>query len=162
MRMPYSSACRVSSQNAVARQQARIGQTMLELVAATIIIAIALVPTLKFSRKSLESLERVEQSERCHIFCVSKLEETLAQTSFAWSTANLSGDFSISGWGQYRFQVTRGDSASVGGIPDSLAVVSARVWFDANSNGNFEADEVNCQIETKLAKIQTLQDGTTK
>jgi hypothetical protein len=130
---------------------------MLELVAATIVISVALVPALKYSRSSIEDLERIERGEQCHLLCVSKLEEVMAQASNVWSLAAQSGDFTTLGWSQFRYQVSFSDLPSDGGISDSLMVIRVRVWFDENRNGTLDAAESNSRLDTKLAKLLTLQ-----
>lgn len=133
----------------------RRGQTMLELVAATIIISTALVPALRLTRDGVSQLDRLEQAERCHLLCVSKLEETLALTEGNWSMSNTSGHFGSAGWSSHRFTATRTDAASSGGIPNSLCVVQVVVWSDGNGNGSPDSDEVQCTLTSKLAKLQS-------
>lgn len=134
------------------------GQTLLELVAATIIISTAMVPTLRLTRNSLQTLDRVEQAERCHFFCVSTIEESMMLTSANWQMQPRMGDFSSMGWPNYRFQVTISDSPTEGGMPDALAVINTLVWFDENGSGSAEADEVHCRLQTKLAKLQSYEN----
>jgi len=148
--------------NNVARSDARrfaknAGQSMLELVAATIIISTAMVPTLRLTRNSLQTLERIEQSERCHFFCVSTMEEAMILTSGHWEIQPRNGDFSSVGWPNYRYQVTLSDSPAEGGITDALAVITALVWYDENGSGSPESDEVHCRLQTKLAKLQSYE-----
>lgn len=149
--MELRTGMRYSSRRSVAHH----GQTMLELVAATIIISTALVPALRLTRDGVSQLDRLEQSERCHLLCVSKLEETLALTASSWSMSNLSGNFGSAGWPSHRFTVTRTDSAGSGGIPNSLSVVQVIVWSDSNGNGSLDSDEVQCSLTSKLAKLQS-------
>lgn len=146
---------RVSMRRRSSQNFHKLGQTMLELVAATVVIATALVPALRLTRNSLQSLERIEQSERCHFLCVSTLEESMVMASANWAAQPRFGDFSRAGWPEYLYQVTMSDSESEGGIPGSLAVIRVLVWYDANGSGTAEADEVYCQLETKLANLQS-------
>jgi hypothetical protein len=129
---------------------------MLELVAATVIISVAMVPTLRLTRNNLQSLERVEQSEQCHLLCVSKMEETMAQTSGTWSLGTQQGNFAASGWPQYRYTAQSTDQPGSGGRTDSLAVLTVTVWHDQNANGAADGNEVVCRLDSKLARLQAL------
>lgn len=133
----------------------RWGQTMLELVAATIIISTALVPALRLTRDGVSQLDRLEQAERCHLLCVSKLEETLAQTAGNWNMGTASGHFGSAGWSTHRFSVTRTDTQASGGIPNALCVVRVVVWSDNNGNGGLDNDEVHCELTSKLARLRS-------
>ena len=145
----------MNSPNAIRRRASgiRFGQTMLELVAASMVISIALIPALKFTRSSLRNMERLEQQEFITLLSVSKLEESLALTAGSWDLTSLSGDFSSSGHPNIHYQVSRSDSVTEGGTPGKLAVLRVTVWQDEDGGGDVDADEPQSTISTKLAKV---------
>lgn len=138
------------------RKQSRLrrtGQSMLELVAATTIIAITLVPALRLTRDGIVKMEQLERSEVRVALCSSKLEEELARTAASWNLTDVTGDFASEGRSELLFRVTKSDAVADGGSPDSLAVIQVTVWHDEDGGGDLDGDESRTLVATKLAKI---------
>lgn len=133
------------------RQQRR-GQTMLELVVASSIIALALVPALRLMRDSLKVGRDLENATLMSTLCASQLEEHLARTAANWSTATDAGNFSAQGYPELRFQVIRSDNVADGGITGALMSITAIVWHDQDGNGNWSANEPRVIFASKLAR----------
>jgi hypothetical protein len=131
----------------------RPGQTLLELVAATTILALTLVPTLRMMRDSLRVARDTEQANQVATLAASKLEEQLALTAASWSTATIAGDFATEGFPQVRFQVVRSDNPGDGGTPGSLMAITSTVWCDHSTNGQWDPGEPRSVFATKLARI---------
>ncbi|MGE3775594.1 MAG: hypothetical protein AB7F89_00290 [Pirellulaceae bacterium] len=131
----------------------RRGQTLLELVAATTILAMTLVPTLRMMRDALRVARDTEQANLAATLAASKLEEQLIQTAANWSTGTVTGDFSADGYAQVRFVVVRSDDGADGGIPGSLMTLSSTVWVDRDGNGAWSAGEPRAVFGTKVAHI---------
>ena len=126
---------------------------MLELVAASTIIALALVPALGFTRRSLANLTELERHEQLISLCTTILEEELARTAGSWDLTTRSGDFSSIGRPEIRFSSFKSDAIADGGMPNSLAVVQVTVWYDEDSGNDIDGDEPQTQLATKLAKV---------
>lgn len=126
---------------------------MLELVAATTIISIALVPALKLTRSSVLNIATLERAELTVSFAVSKLEEEMASTAVSWNLSSQSGDFADVGQPTIRFMVNKSDEASSGGEPNRLAVIEVTVWVDSDSGGDLDINEQQTKMSTKLAKV---------
>lgn len=126
---------------------------MLELVAATTIIALALVPALKLTRDSLMSMEALERNEIAANLCASMLEEELARTASSWSLSGRQGNFSAVGRPELKFMVTKSDAFADGGVPNSLAVIEVVVWYDADAGNDPDADEPQTRFSSKLARV---------
>jgi type II secretory pathway pseudopilin PulG len=134
----------------------RSAQTMLELIAATTIIAIALVPALKATRSSLMNLEHLERNEQLVALCTSMLEREMAATAASWDLSARSGVAPAS-IPDVRFLVNKSDEASAGGIPGELAVVDVIVWHDTDRGGDLDSDEPRSRLSTKLAKVTSYE-----
>jgi type II secretory pathway pseudopilin PulG len=130
----------------------RRGQSLLELVAAGVIVATALTPALRLMRDSLKINRDLEATNLLTTLCVSKLEEVMSQTAGTWATTDLTGDYTTLGYSNVRFSVTRRDGLSDGGIPNRLVALQTMVWDDANNNGLYDTSEKRVQYETKLSK----------
>ncbi len=135
----------------------RRGQTLLELVAATTILTIALVPALKMIRSAIRVGRHTETANLMTTFCVSKLEEQLMRTAATWNPSTVTGDFSAEGYAYIRFQVVMSDDAADGGIANQLMAITSTVWEDLNADGDLDAGEPNVIFASKQARNVSYQ-----
>lgn len=135
----------------------RRGVSLLELVAATTIIAMTLVPALGMMRDSLRIGREIETATLMATLCVDKVEEYLTKTSANWQNSNLTGDFAAIGFPQLKYEIARSDSSLDGGIPDSLMALEATVWDDTNDNDSWEDGEHRVNFAAKLAKVTSYE-----
>jgi hypothetical protein len=140
------------------RSVRRTGQSLLEVIAASTIIAAALVPALRMMRDSLRISRDLETAELMTTLCVSKLEEVMAQTSATWELGNLAGDYAAQGRNDVRFLVIRSDEVAAGGLKDELMAVSVTVWHDKNGNSGKDAGEPGITFGTKISRLLGYQD----
>jgi Tfp pilus assembly protein PilV len=136
----------------------RRGHTLLEVVLAGTIIAIALVSALRLMRDGLRTSRQTEIRELLTTFGASKLEEHLALVSADWQTGNDAGDFAAEGYPDLRFRVGRSDSAGDGGISDQLMAVTAEVWHDLDGDSAPDGNEPAVVFSSKVAKLASYQD----
>lgn len=130
----------------------RRAQTLLELVAATTIIAMTLVPTLRMMRDSLRVGRSTELSNNLATLAASKLEEHLLLTSGTWSPTTVTGSFAAEGYATVKFRVVRSDSAVDGGSTGVLMSITATVWEDTDNDNNLDASEIRSVFASKLAR----------
>ncbi len=135
----------------------RRGQTLLELVAASTILTIALVPALKMMRDTIRVGRTTETANLMTTFCASKLEEQLMSTAAVWNPSTVSGDFSAEGYANIRFRVIMSDAAVDGGIANRLMATVSTVWNDLNADGGFDAGEPNVVLASKQARNVSYQ-----
>jgi hypothetical protein len=152
--LPASDAMR--NHNATLADHGR-GHTLLEVIIASTLMAIALVPALRLMRDGLRIGRELENRELLTTFCTSKLEEHLALVSAVWQTGNYNGDFLSEGYSDLRFAVTRSDSIGNGGISDQLMAVVATTWNDLNGNGSLDVDEPVVVLGSKVSKSASYQ-----
>ena len=134
------------------------GHTLLELVAASVLLAVALVPALGLIRDSVEVSRQMDTRNLLTTFCVSKLEQHLALTSAAWDTTTVTGTLAAEGYANLRFRVDRSDAALDGGIPDRLMAITVTVWDDADGNAALDSGERSTTFGSKTAKLATYED----
>ena len=130
----------------------RQGNTLLELIGATTIVVIALVPALNLMRDSIRVVGELETANVLATLCGSKLEEHLLASAANWSGGTFSGDFAAEGYPQLRFEVTRSDAADDGGVPDSLLSITVVTWDDRVGNGTWDTGEPRTSFASKLAR----------
>ena len=132
----------------------RRGQSLLEVIAASTIIATALVPALRMMRDSLEVSRGVEEADLMSTLCVDKLEEHLNKVAGTWDKTTASGNYAaLEGRSYLKFQVTKSDAVVDGGITDRLMAITAVVWNDANGNGSLDTNEKKVTFATKVSKF---------
>lgn len=141
-----------------AYRPARKGQSLLELIAATTIIATALVPALRMMRDSLRVSRDIETAGMMTSLCVSKLEQEIARSAATWELQPASGDFRSEGRPDLRFAVWRSDESADGGIKNALMAISVVVWHDRNGNAVLDQGEPTVRYGTKLSKTLGFQD----
>lgn len=134
--------------------KSRRGQSLLEVIAASTIIATALVPALRMMRDSLEVSRSVEEADLMSTLCVDKLEEHMSKVAGNWNKTTVSGDFAaLEGRSYLQFQVTKSDAVPDGGISDRLMAITAVVWNDVNGNGSLDGGEKKVTFGTKVSKF---------
>ncbi len=129
----------------------RSGQTLMELIVASGIILIALVPALRLTREGMKISRDIETSSLLATLCASKLEEHLALSAAVWAPATVVGNFAPM-YPRLLFQVVRTDSPIGGGIPNALLAITATVWQDTNGDNAWSAGEPRVQFSSKLSK----------
>lgn len=127
------------------------GQTLLELIAATTVLGIALVPCLRIMRDTVRIGRETEMANLMATFSASKLEEHLVLTVVNWDTTTAEGSFATEGYPQVRFRVVRSDATADGGLPGALMSITATVWQDTNSNNRWDQGEARSVFASKLA-----------
>jgi len=126
---------------------------LIELVAATTVLSIALVPALRIMRDALAVEEDLEYATAMSTLCASQLEQTLAKTAASWNTTSESGSYSSIGYSRLRYSVTKSDAPASGGLTNQLLAITATVWDDADSDAVLDTNEKAVQFSSKLAKI---------
>ena len=119
---------------------------MLEMIAATTILAIALVPALKLMRDSIRVGRQTETANILATFSMRKLEEHLARTAANWGTTTDAG--AIPNYNGLRYQVTKVDE----GVGSGLMRITSVAYEDGNGNTTYDAGERNATFVSKVAK----------
>lgn len=143
-----------SGKTATMRRQSnrRRGHTLLELVGATTIIALTLVPALRLMRDSLRVARETERANLLTTMAASKLEENLIQTAGNWNPTTVSGNFSANGYPTIKFSIVRSDNPGAGGMTDSLMALTSTVWDDLDNDNAWDVGEPRMVFASKLAR----------
>lgn len=129
------------------------GHTLLELIAASTLVSIAIVSTLSIMAQSLDLSMDVENRKLVTTLCVSKMEEHLADCTRIFTPGVFTGTFAADGYSQIRFSVVRDSTIAAGGIPNELMAVVTTVWFDNDGNGVLGSAEPSAVMRTKVANL---------
>lgn len=136
----------------------RRAHTLLELIAATSLLAVALVPALRILRDAFSQSRRIEVQQMMTTLCVSKLEEHLNRAGAAWEAGTATGDFATEGNADLRYAAVCSEDSADGGISDRLMAVRVTVWQDQNGNAGRDATEPFVVLASKIAKMKRYQD----
>lgn len=139
----------------IQRRQVRRGTTLLELVAASTVIAITLVPALRVMRDSLRISRQLEVREAMATIAMSVLEQESARVSGRWTmqTTTHRQPGRDSGYPSVVAVSTVTDSLAKGGVPGTLAVVSVTAFEDSNRTGSLDNNEPSITFATKIAGL---------
>ncbi|HZZ73523.1 MAG TPA: hypothetical protein VFE24_14820 [Pirellulales bacterium] len=131
--------------------------SLLEVVAATCLLATAIYPALQFVRDGLAISRDNETRAAVSNFCVSKLEEHLALAAANWTNGTYTGNFASEGYASLRYSVTRSDAVAAGGVVGSLMAITVTVWNDANANSLCDTGETQVTMASKISKMAVYQ-----
>ena len=138
----------------------RSGQTLLELIGATTIIAIALVPALRIMRDAMRVGRQTETSNLMATLAAGRLEEFLLLSASEWgaipqgnpwTSTTTAGDYAADGYPNLRFAVVRTDNPPEG-ISSRLLSITATVWNDLDNDNTWDAGEPRSVFASKLAR----------
>ncbi|MHC2071043.1 type IV pilus modification PilV family protein [Bremerella sp. T1] len=139
--------------------KSRGGYSLLEVVIATFLMGLAIIPAMNFMSGAIHASGELETWNQMNLLAVSKLEEQLSVAAADFTQGNESGTFTDPGLEAIRFSASRSTSATVGGIDERLMVISVTVWHDENGNTAIDASEAQVTYATKLASMTLYQDG---
>lgn len=123
----------------------------MELIVASGILVLALVPALRLTRDGIKISRQLEISGAMATLCVSKLEEQLALSAANWGAATASGTFAPD-YSMLHFHVSCSDALAAGGMPGSLLAINVTVWEDTNGDSAWNNGELRVQFASTLAK----------
>ena len=131
------------------------GQTLLELIMATSIVAATLVPALALLRDGMALSRDIDRRNLLANYGVSTLEGQLAIVAASWSTGSVAGDYAVDGHPHIRFVVGRSDALSDGGIPGRLMNIVATAYDDQDQNDVLGTAEPRVVFRSKIARLAT-------
>lgn len=125
----------------------------MEVVAASALMALALVPALEILRDGMKWSRDVDTREKLLLYGVSKLEQHTALVAASWTPSTASGDFAGDGHGDVRYDVVRSDDPSDGGLTNQLMNITVTTYLDQDGDDTFDAGEPNVVVTTKIGKF---------
>lgn len=125
------------------------GFTLVEILVAVIVLAIALTPIIVSITGALEQNTEIEKKTRTAFLAQKKLEEIKVRT-----TANFKANYSGTGTFEspnidFRYRVVYPDPFNP---LANIRSINIEVWYDQNRNGVFNAGEERTILYTKVAK----------
>jgi Tfp pilus assembly protein PilE len=126
--------------------------TFVELVAATVVLAICLVPATKYLADSMTLRRHLEQERVLVMLAIQTIEEQMAVINGGFTTTQETDTFASQGLPEMAYEIIRTDAASAGGVPGLLMAITVRVWHDENRNLLRDSNEAVVQLHAKMAR----------
>lgn len=129
--------------------------SLLEMAAATAILAATLVPALAVLRDSMAISRESATRALLTNYAVLKVEENAAIAIATWSEGTITEDFSSDGNPNIVSITSTSDDVIDGGIVDELMAVEVTVFEDLDGDTTVDNDEISISMRTKVAKLQS-------
>lgn len=139
----------------------RRGFSLLEMIAATALVAGTLVPALAVMREAMSLSRETHTRSLLSNFAVMKLEENSAIAMRNWTNVDDDGDLSAYGYSNLSFTVQRSDDPADGGITGLLMAITVNVFEDLDADLVPDAGETQVQFRTKISKLLTYENEET-
>ena len=120
------------------------GLTLTEVVVASGLLLIAMVPILKALTSAQVNSVIIEQKTRSLILAQARLEDIRARSIYSYDSSFTESDTPVDG--SYLCTVTDGGAAS------DIRQITVKVGYDLDGNGTLEALEVNVTLSTLIAR----------
>lgn len=126
------------------KSHAQAGLTLTEVVLASALLIIAMVPILKGLTSAYLGTTIIERKSRSLILAQAKLDKIKAYSIYHYSDSFTETNLTLEG--SYMCNVE--DSS----VNDNLRKVTVWVGYDINSNNILESDEIEVTLATNIAK----------
>ncbi|NNJ26267.1 type IV pilus modification PilV family protein [Alienimonas chondri] len=140
---------------------ARAGLTLLEVIAASGVIALALAPALRMTRTALMAADRLDRQERCLTAANDRIETLMARTAADWdgqvTSTPVYSTVAVDGYPGMRASELTTDSTSYGGIPGRLAAIGTLTWYDEDGDASPDADEPQALLTVAVARLSAYE-----
>lgn len=131
--------------------------SLLEVVMASTLAAVALVGALAMLRDGLQASTTIDQRQMLTNYAVSKLEEQQALVAGSWTSGTVTGDYSADGHAYVCYTATRSDAVIDGGLVDQLMHIEVTTYVDEDGDDMLDVDEKSCVFRTKVGKFATYE-----
>jgi type II secretory pathway pseudopilin PulG len=146
---------RVNVEGRVCDRSRRRAFSLVEMIAATALVAGTLAPALAVMRNAMAASREASQRNLLANYAVQALEYASGITMQTWATGMATGNFASDGYPAIRYSVSRSDAPASGGLTNRLMHVQATIFADANGNLVLDANEIAVRARTKVAKLLT-------
>jgi len=134
------------------------GFSLLEMVAASALMASILVPALAVMRDAMAKGRDLGRRNLLANYAASILEEQAAVGAAGWVNETVTGSYTADGYPDIRYSVVKSDDPADGGITSQLMHVQVTVFDDADQDTVADADELQVLFRTKIAKLESYEN----
>lgn len=127
--------------------------SLLEMMAATALVAGTLAPALAVMRDAMAISREAVQRSLVANYAVHVVESQAAAVMQNWTSATATGNFSSDGYATIKYIAVRSDLPANGGISGRLMNIQVTAYQDADADSVADALEIKCTVRTKVAKL---------
>ncbi len=120
------------------------GFTLVEVVVATSLLAIAMVPILKALTVAYVTSSAIEQKTCSLMYAQSKLDQIRLRSIYNYDTSYAAANVSLGN--SYFYSVSDVSSGS------DLRTITVSVGYDTNGNSTLSSDEIHIMLSTLVAR----------
>lgn len=136
----------------------RRGFSLVEMIAATALVAGTLAPALAVMRDAMSASRDAHRRRLMANYAVTVLEYAAAASMQNWGSDTNHGSFASDGYPTIRYQLTRSDDPAHGGAIGRLLHLQAMVYDDVDNDAIADATENKVRFRTKVAKLMTYEN----
>jgi prepilin-type N-terminal cleavage/methylation domain-containing protein len=136
----------------------RRGFSLVEMIAATALMAGTLAPALAVMRDAMSASREADRRQLLANYAVTVLEYAAAASMQNWGSDTSTGSFASDGHPTIRYQLTRSDDPAGGGVAGRLMHLQATVYDDVDNDSILDANEIKVRFRTKVAKLPTYEN----
>jgi len=149
---------KVCKQNLVDKNRPRRGFSLLEMVAAAVLMTSILAPSLSVMRDSMSKSRELHRRNLLANYAVRVLEDQSALVATNWVNESIAGSFSSDGHPNVRYTGSKSDAIADGGLVNQLMHVQVTVYDDADADSALDAGELRVDYRTKVAKLNSYEN----
>jgi len=136
----------------------RRGFSLLEMVAAAVLMTSIIAPALAVMRDSMANSRDLNRRNLLGNYAVRILEDQSSLVATNWVNETISGNFTSEGHPNVRYSATKSDAVSNGGLVNQLMHLQVTVYDDANANLTLDSGELRVDYRTKVAKLNSYEN----
>ncbi len=135
------------------RVRTRRAFSLLEMIAATALVAGTLAPALVVMRDAMAlSREAVKRSLLAN-YAVQVLENQSALVMQNWANGTVTGNFASDGNATLKYTATKSDAPANGGLTNRLMHIQVTAYEDKDGDSVADSNELQVKFRTKVAKL---------
>jgi prepilin-type N-terminal cleavage/methylation domain-containing protein len=135
------------------RAKSQTGFSLLEMLAATAIVAGTLAPALAVMRDAMAISREAVQRNLVSNYAVQVLEGQAALSMQNWSNGTVTGNFASDGYSTIKYAATRSDAVASGGLVNRLMHIQVTAYEDKDADSVADSNELKVTVRTKIAKM---------
>ena len=140
------------------RRLRRRAFSLVELIAATALMAGTLAPALAVMRDAMAVSREASRRQLLALYAVQGLEYYTAIAMQNWSNGTIATSAAIDGHPNIRAQIIKSDAVVDGGSPSRLMHIRVIAYDDADGDAVQDANELTVRVRTKIAKLATYEN----
>jgi type II secretory pathway pseudopilin PulG len=140
------------------RRPRRCAFSLVEMIAATALMAGTLAPALAVMRDAMAVSREASRRQLLAVYAVQALEYYAAVTMQNWTNGTIDTSAAADGHPNIRGQITKSDAVVDGGSPSRLMHIQVVAYDDADGDAVRDANELTVRVRTKIAKLTTYEN----